>query len=268
MIDIGANLLNGQFRHDLNAVLARAWAAGLQHLIVTATNPQDAVAAARLCAAHDRLSCTAGVHPHHAGEVHAAGGDWLGQIRALAADERVCAIGETGLDFHRNFSPHAAQQAVFTAQVELAAELGLPLFVHDRDSQGAVYDILIKRADDLAGVVIHCFTGSEQDLIRYLDAGFCIGVTGWVCDQRRGGRLRELVPKIPLHRLLIETDAPFLLPQGTASPTAYKRRNEPCLLPSIAEFIAGLLRMPPMEVANRTAANARRLFRLPPSANH
>ena len=263
VIDIGANLLNGQFRGDLDEVLARAWAAGLEHLIVTATNPEDAAAAIKLCAAHENLSCTAGVHPHHAGEVHAADGDWLGRIRALAAAKPVCAIGEAGLDFHRNFSPPETQRAVFAAQVELAAELGLPLFVHDRDSQGEVYDILSKRADDLAGVVIHCFTGSERDLVRYLDAGFFIGVTGWVCDQRRGGPLRELVPQIPLDRLLIETDAPFLLPHGAASPTAQKRRNEPCLLPFIADYLAELLQVPTAEVAARTAANARCLFRLP-----
>lgn len=268
MIDIGANLLNGQFRQDLDAVLARAWEAGLEHLIVTATNPQDAAAAVELCATHEDLSCTVGVHPHQAGEVQAADADWLEQIRALAANKQVCAIGETGLDFFRNFSPQAAQQAVFTAQVELAAELGLPLFVHDRDSQGAVYEVLIDRADQLPGVVVHCFTGDERDLMRYLDAGFCIGVTGWVCDQRRGGRLRELVPKIPLDRLLIETDAPFLLPQGAASPTAQKRRNEPCLLPFIAAYIAELLQISTAEVADRTAANARRLFRLRPPANH
>ena len=267
MIDIGANLLNGQFRQDLDAVLARAWAAGLEHLIVTATNPEDTAATVQLCAAHGNLSCTAGVHPHHAGEVHEAAGDWLGRIHALAVGKPVCAIGETGLDFHRNFSPHAAQKAVFAAQVKLAAELGRPLFVHDRDSQGAVYDILIKRADDLAGVVIHCFTGSERDLVRYLDAGFFIGVTGWVCDRRRGGRLRELVAKIPLDRLLIETDAPFLLPHGAVSPTEQKRRNEPCLLPFIAQYIAGLLQVPTAEVAERTAANARRLFRLGPATN-
>ena len=263
MIDIGANLLNRQFRSDRAEVLDRAWAAGLSHLIVTATNPEEAAAASALCVAGDNLSCTAGVHPHHAGEVHEAGGDWLGEIRALAASEGVCAIGETGLDYHRKFSPHEAQRAVFAAQAELAAELRLPLFVHDRDSQGGVYDILIGLADDLTGVVIHCFTGSERDLFRYLDAGFLIGVTGWVCDRRRGETLRQLVPQIPLDRLLIETDAPFLLPHGSASPSAHRRRNEPCLLPFIAKFIAQLRGLPTAEIAARTTANAQRLFRLP-----
>ncbi|MXW49780.1 MAG: hydrolase TatD [Gammaproteobacteria bacterium] len=292
MVDIGANLLNGQFRDDLDAVLARARGAGLSHMMVTATNVADSAAAIDLCRGHADLSCTVGVHPHAAAKTLAEGGDWVARVRALAGQEQtwrcprpkserspgarvdscespaprsrkiVCAIGEAGLDFYRNFSPPADQRAVFDAQILLAAELGLPLFVHDRDSGGAVYDALIKHAGQLNGVVIHCFTGDEADLRRYLAAGFHIGVTGWVCDRRRGERLRGLIPQIPVDRLLIETDAPFLLPHGAASPTADKRRNEPCLLPFIAGAIAELLDMPASELARQTAANAKRLFGL------
>ena len=262
LVDIGANLLNGQFRDDLDAVLARARGAGLGHMMVTATNVADSAAAIDLCRSHADLSCTVGVHPHAAAKTLAEGGDWVARVRALAGQEPVCAIGEAGLDFYRNFSPPADQHAVFDAQILLAAELGLPLFVHDRDSGGAVYDALIKHAGQLNGVVIHCFTGDEADLRRYLAAGFHIGVTGWVCDRRRGQRLRGLIPQIPIDRLLIETDAPFLLPHGAASPTADKRRNEPCLLPFIAGAIAELLDMPASELARQTAANAKRLFGL------
>lgn len=292
LVDIGANLLNGQFRDDLDAVLARARGAGLSHMMVTATNVADSAAAIDLCRGHADLSCTVGVHPHAAAKTLAEGGDWVARVRALAGQEQtwrcprpkserspgarvdscespaprsrkiVCAIGEAGLDFYRNFSPPADQRAVFDAQILLAAELGLPLFVHDRDSGGAVYDALIKHAGQLNGVVIHCFTGDEADLRRYLAAGFHIGVTGWVCDRRRGERLRGLIPQIPVDRLLIETDAPFLLPHGAASPTADKRRNEPCLLPFIAGAIAELLDMPASELARQTAANAKRLFGL------
>lgn len=292
LVDIGANLLNGQFRDDLDAVLARARGAGLSHMMVTATNVADSAAAIDLCRGHADLSCTVGVHPHAAAKTLAEGGDWVARLRALAGQEQtwrsprptngrspgaridsgespaprsrkiVCAIGEAGLDFYRNFSPPADQRAVFDAQILLAAELDLPLFVHDRDSGGAVYDALMNHAGQLNGVVIHCFTGDEADLRRYLAAGFHIGVTGWVCDRRRGERLRGLIPQIPLDRLLIETDAPFLLPHGAASPTADKRRNEPCLLPFIAGAIAELLDMPASELARQTAANAKRLFGL------
>ena len=262
LVDIGANLLNGQFRDDLDAVLARARVAGLSHMMVTATDVADSAAAIELCRDHADLSCTVGVHPHAAAETLAQGGDWVARLRGLAGQEPVCAIGEAGLDFYRNFSPPEEQRTVFDAQIRLAAELGLPLFVHDRDSGGAVHDALMNHAEQLQGVVIHCFTGDEADLNRYLGAGFHIGVTGWVCDRRRGERLRGLLPQIPLDRLLIETDAPFLLPHGAASPTADQRRNEPCLLPFIARAIAERLDMPAAELACRTAANARRLFGL------
>ncbi len=262
LVDIGANLLNGQFRSDVEAVLARARSAGLGHMMVTATNVADSQAAIELCRSHADLSCTVGVHPHEAAKTLAAGGDWVAQLRRLAGQEPVRAVGEAGLDFHRNFSPPADQRTVFDAQIRLAAELGLPLFVHDRDSGGAVYDALMNHAGRLDGVVIHCFTGDEADLRRYLAAGFHIGVTGWVCDRRRGERLRGLIPQIPLDRLLIETDAPFLLPHGAVSPTADKRRNEPCLLPFIARAIAQLLGMPALELGRRTTANAKRLFGL------
>ena len=262
MIDIGTNLLNPQFRGDLDSVLGRARAAGLARILVTGTDLADSAAAIELCAKHEDLSCTVGVHPHQAAQTLDAGDDWIARLQALAADPQVRAIGETGLDFHRNFSPEAAQRTVFTAQVALAAQLRLPLFVHERDTQGAVCDILASQAQRLPDLVIHCFTGSEQDLIRYLDQGFFIGVTGWVCDQRRGERLRRLVPKIPLDRLLIETDAPFLLPQGAQSPTSHKRRNEPCLLPFIAAFIARLRGITAEEVALQTTVNAKRLFNL------
>ena len=262
LVDIGANLLNGQFRDDLDAVLARARSAGLGHIMVTATNVPDSADAIELCRGHADLSCTVGVHPHDAAKTLAEGGDWVGELRALAAQEPVCAIGEAGLDFYRNFSPPEDQHFVFDTQIRLAADLGLPLFVHDRDSGGAVYDALMNQAGQLNGVVIHCFTGDEADLRRYLAAGFHIGITGWICDRRRGDRLRGLIPQIPLDRLLIETDAPFLLPHGADSPTADKRRNEPCLLPFIARAIADLLDMPTSELACQTTTNARRLFSL------
>ncbi len=263
MIDIGANLINGQFREDLDAVLGRARAAGVQQMLVTATSLAETEAVIALCKRHADLACTAGVHPHQAGETLAAHPDWLDALGDLARSEPVRAIGETGLDFYRNFSPRDAQLSVFEGQIKLAERLQLPLFVHDRDTDGAVHCTLKPFAPRLPGVVIHCFTGVQTDLGSYLDLGFFIGVTGWICDRRRGGGLRELIRQIPLERLLIETDAPFLLPHGSASPSQHKRRNEPCLLAFIAGYIADLLKIPEAELRARTAENARRLFNLP-----
>lgn len=259
MIDVGANLLNGQFRGDLDEVLGRARGAGVEHIVVTATTLDEAQAALDLCARYPNLSCTAGVHPHLAREVDAG---WQARLRDLAGHPPVCAIGETGLDFNRNFSPPDIQRSVFTDQVELAGELDMPLFVHDRDTDGAVFDLLGGYRGSPGRVLVHCFTGSRADLERYLEAGYSIGITGWLCDESRGARLRRLAPGIPLDRLVIETDAPFLFPHGATPPSRRRRRNEPCLLPVIARRLAGLYGLPVEEIVECTTANARRLFRL------
>ena len=259
MIDVGANLLNGQFRGDLDEVLARARRAGVDRIVVTATTLDDARAALDLCARYPGLSCTAGVHPHLAKDVE---GGWRTRLRDLAGHPPVCAIGETGLDFNRNYSPPDRQRSVFRDQVELAGELGMPLFVHDRDTDGAVFEVLSDYRGLPGQVLIHCFTGSQADLERYLDAGYSIGITGWLCDATRGEELRRLAPRIPLDRLVIETDAPFLFPHGATPPAGKRRRNEPCLLPVIARRLADLHGVPVLELVQHTTANARRLFRL------
>ena len=260
MIDVGANLLNGQLQRDLDQVLARARNAGVGHIIVTATTLEDAQNAVDLCAGHQDLSCTAGVHPHLAKEVDT---DWRDRLSALAAHPAVRAIGETGLDFNRDYSPRDVQRRVFRDQVELAGQLDMPLFVHDRDTSGAVFEMLSHYQGPPEQVLVHCFTGTEADLRRYLDAGYLIGITGWLCDVSRGAELRRLVPNIPLERLVIETDAPFLFPQGAALPSGGRRgRNEPCLLPVIAQRLADLQGVPLGEVIAHTTANAHRLFRL------
>ena len=179
------------------------------------------------------------------------------------------AIGETGLDFNRNHSPATVQRSVFGAQIEVAIECRLPLFVHDRDSDGETADRLAAAADRLKAVVVHCFTGSAVELERYLALGFSIGITGWICDQRRGAGLRELITKIPIDALLIETDAPFLLPGNvpgnwhqTHSVSAPRRRNEPAQLSFVVEEIARLREEPAAYIAEQTHRNALRLFQI------
>ena len=279
MFDIGVNLLHSQFEGDRDAVLARARRAGVARMLVTATDLVVTERAIAYCRARDMI-CTAGVHPHDAKD---APDDLRQRLCELASAPCVRAIGEIGLDFNRNFSNADVQQRVFEVQLQVAAEVGLPVFVHDRDTDGAVHAALARHAGGLHAIVSHCFTGTRADLERLLALGCYVGITGWVCDTRRGGPLRELIPEIPLDHLLIETDAPFLRPhnapanalelpsalelasapeQAQVRPevTAPARRNEPALLPYVAEVIAELRGMAPAELGAVTAANAARLF--------
>ena len=262
MIDIGANLTHRSFEDDRDEVLARARSAGVEGIIVTGTSVAESREAVRLAAADAGVWSTAGVHPHEAKSVSAT---WIDDIAALAAKPKVVAIGEAGLDFNRNFSPPAAQRDVFAAQIELAGRLDMPLFVHDRDSEGETARLLAEYRAKPDLVVIHCFTGSARDLDTWLDAGYYIGVTGWICDPRRGGELRTLAPRIPSDRLLIETDAPYLMP-ATMRSKPRSRRNEPAFLVEIANALAELRGTAAAQIAETTAENARRAFRLPAAA--
>ncbi len=240
-------------------MIRRAIDGGVERIIVTGTDLASSEAAVALCASYTpHLYCTVGVHPHDSASVPV---DWIDRLAKLAANSAVRAIGETGLDFNRNYSPQPAQRDVFDAQLTLAARLQLPVFVHDRDSNGAVAEALARDRPALRDVVVHCFTGTEADLHRYLDLGCHIGITGWVCDERRGSALKQLVPQIPDDRLLIETDAPFLLPR-TMTPRPKSRRNEPGYLAWVARTVAEA-RGQTMEVVNEiTHSNARRVFAL------
>lgn len=263
LIDIGLNLSNRQFADDIPAVLQRAWDAGVSACILTGTSLEESERVIELCEQYaenfaGKLYCTAGVHPHHADEF---GRDAAAQLQELTAHVAVKAIGETGLDFHRNYSSPAAQEKTFTAQLELAAECRLPLFMHEREASQRQYDILRHYRDHLVDGVIHCFTGSKEALFRYLDMDLYIGITGWICDERRGLELQRLVASVPEDRLMIETDAPYLLPRNmTPKPTT--RRNEPAFLPWVLEMVAHCRETSVENVAHATYANAKRFFQL------
>jgi TatD DNase family protein len=180
-------------------------------------------------------------------------------LEALASSDCVRAIGETGLDFNRNYSPQSDQRAVFRAQLELAARHGLPVFVHDRDSGGAVASHLTERRDALRAVIVHCFTGTAAELDRYLELDCHIGITGWICDERRGTQLAAIAGRIPDNRLLIESDAPYLLPR-TIRPRPRSHRNEPANLPWVARALAAVRGQSLQHICDCTTANARRVF--------
>ena len=258
MIDIGANLTGKAFRDDLPAVLERARAAGVEAIIVTGTSVAVSAQAADLADSHAGLHATAGVHPHHAREVQ--GQAWLDELRALAARPRVVAIGECGLDLERNLSPRADQLRCFEAQLALAARLEKPVFLHERAAHADLLAMLRHHRSALPAAVVHCFTGTAVELDAYLALDLHIGITGWICDERRGLHLRALVGRIPGERLMIETDAPYLLPRTLAAPPR-NRRNEPAFLPAVLATVAAARGEEPAETARITMATARAFFR-------
>lgn len=262
LVDIGLNLTHDSFAADREAVLEAAHAVGVTRCVVTGSSVATSRAALALARANpDVLFATAGVHPHHASELDE---DGIAELAALAQAAEIVAIGECGLDFFRNFSPADDQERAFAVQLDLAAAVGKPVFLHQRDAHERFVALLGPRRGALAGGVAHCFTGGPDELSDYLGLELYIGVTGWVCDPQRGDALRSAVPRIPLERLLIETDAPYLLPKDLAEKPR-SRRNEPRYLTHVLTAIADLRDEPVGQLARATRANAERLFNLPPS---
>ncbi len=260
LLDIGLNLAHESYDSDRDAVVARAAAAGVVQMIVTGSSAASSRAAVSLSRQHPgRLFATAGVHPHQATELTCS---VLGELAGLTAEPQVVAVGECGLDYYRNYSPQAAQREAFQRQLELAARCGKPVFLHQRESHGDFIAILREHWPALAGGVAHCFTGGAAELECYLELGLAIGITGWICDERRGAHLLELVRRIPAGRLLLETDGPYLLPRDL-HPKPSSRRNEPVYLPHIAAVVAGARGEPVESLARASTEAARRLFRIP-----
>ena len=259
LIDIGANLGHESFRPDFDAVLERARAHGVAEIVVTGASAGGSRAARELARAHPgSLHATAGVHPHHAHEYDDAT-DAL--LRELARLPEVKAVGETGLDYFRDFSPRPAQRAAFERQLAIAIDSGKPLFLHQRDAHADFIACMDAVRGRIGPAVVHCFTGERAELEDYLARDFHIGITGWICDERRGAHLRELVGLIPADRLLIETDAPYLLPRDLVPRPAH-RRNEPMYLAHVCAAVAAARGEPVEQTAALTTANARRFFGL------
>jgi len=271
LIDIGLNLAHPQFQRDRAAVVARAQAAGVVQAVLTGATVDDS--AQSLALADGRWSwATAGVHPHHADQVD---GDALRRLAELAQDPRCVAIGECGLDFARDYVPRSVQERAFDAQLQLAADLEMPVFLHQRDAWDRFAGILSNHRHRLSGAVVHCFTDGPDVARAALELGCQIGLTGWVCDDRRAAAVRASVPVIPLDRLMLETDAPFLSPRDlprskqASSPVhgvslgRLRGRNEPALLPWICRAVATYGGHEPVDLARATTANTRRFFGLP-----
>jgi len=256
LVDIGVNLAHRQFGSDRDAVIGRAQAAGVRRMVVTGTSVEATRSAIAL--ARERpgiLFATAGIHPHDASR---ASPEALAEIADLARAPEVRAVGECGLDFDRDFSPRPAQEAAFEAQLELACERKLPVFLHERAAHDRFLAILARYRSRLAAAVVHCFTGGARELDAYLAHDLHIGITGWICDERRGTGLRPLIARIPADRLMIETDAPFLAPPAAKA----SRRNEPAFLTQVLDVVARAAGRPPGQVAAETTRTAEGFFRL------
>ena len=263
LIDIGCNLTHDSFDVDRKAVIEAAFQAGVSRMIVTGASAESSQDALELASQWPRqLFATAGVHPHRASAYDSATDKLL---RGLADQPGVVAIGETGLDYFRDFSPRGDQRSSFEQQIQIAIDTGLPFFLHQRDAHEDFVAILREYRDQLSDVVVHCFTGSKPELHECLDLNCYIGITGWICDERRGTHMKEYMSDIPLDRLMIETDAPYLKPRNLR-PKIKSHRNEPRLLPWILGTLAACRNQHPEELAEATARNARAFFRIDASA--
>jgi TatD DNase family protein len=260
LVDIGLNLAHDSFDHDREHVVATAHAVGVRHMVITGSTLESTRAAIELVRTDPAsFRCTAGVHPHHASELRQ---EDLPRLQEMLRAPEVGAAGECGLDYYRNFSPHADQERAFRWQLELAVQARRPVFLHQRDAHDAFVAILHDYLPALTGAVAHCFTGDQRELRDCLELGLSIGITGWICDERRGRHLRELVREIPLDRLMVETDAPYLLPRDL-SPKPAHRRNEPKFLPHIVRVVASCRDEPYGHVAAATTRNALQFFGFP-----
>ena len=260
LVDIGINLAHDSYDHDREQVVERALAAGVQRMVVTGSSLDSARRAIGICGRWPGLMrATAGIHPHHAADFPDS---HLSQLAGLLADPMVTSAGECGLDYFRDFSPRDEQRRAFTGQLELAAQLGKPVFLHQRDAHADFMAILSDYLPRLPRAVVHCFTGSGDELERYLAEGLFVGITGWICDERRGAGVLELVPEIPLHRLMIETDGPYLMPRNI-QPKPSHRRNEPMYLQHVFDAICEIRAEDAAEIAAITSRNAMEFFGLP-----
>lgn len=263
LVDVGANLAHSSFADDLPQTIERASIAGVSQIVVTGTGVANSEDSLRIANQYpDICYSTAGIHPHEADSFKASDID---SLRRVASNDSVKAIGEAGLDYNRNYSKRENQIRTFEAQLELASELNMPIFIHERDAADDMLSIIARYRQRISKIVVHCFTGDEATLKAYLELDLHIGITGWICDERRGLHLTELVSLIPDNRLMIETDSPYLMPRDFPGKRSLQssRRNEPCTLAHIAAAIAMCRNESYEELAEHTTRTSRDFFSLP-----
>lgn len=253
-IDIAVNLTGSAFKKDVPHVIERAQAAGVEKLIVTGTDSFHSEQALLLAEQYDSVCyATVGLHPHHASDYSS---DLNSELRDMLFHKNALAVGECGLDFNRNFSTRKEQIHAFEGQLEIAIDLQKPLFLHQRDAHDDFISILKSCRSDLNKIVVHCFTGTIEEVNDYILLDMHVGVTGWICDERRGTSLQQAVKHIPLDRIMLETDAPYLLPRDLVETPVEKRRNEPCFLPHVSQSVAKYMQVDENQLAAAAYENS------------
>ncbi len=258
LTDIGANLTHSSFSNDLTVVIENAKKMGVNRLIITGSSVKESQMAYQLTQDHYGLFSTAGVHPHNAKSYNYSS---YNELLDIANKPTVVAIGECGLDYWRNFSTKQEQKDVFSIHLDLSIETSLPLFLHQRDAFNDFINILQPYKNKIPGGVSHCFTGNKNELHALLDLGLFVGITGWLCDPKRGKDLRDAIKYIPLDRILIETDSPYLLPKDMKDKPK-SRRNEPKYLAYILEKLSDMIKVDKESLAEQIEANVENLFKI------
>ncbi len=266
LIDIGANLTDASFDDDRDAVKQRAAGAGVCHLVVTGTSLEESEQALLLAQDDsEALRCTAGIHPHLAAQWTESPQVARQRLGRVLSNGMAVAAGECGLDYFRDLSPRDVQRTAFAGQLELAADYRKPVFLHQRDAHEDFLAILSEHDLTEFGGVAHCFTGGPEEAESYLELGLHIGITGWICDERRNQDLLKAVAVLPLDRVLLETDSPYLLPRNRDVKPRRRRRNEPQFLPFVAAALARHMNVDTEELAAASRRNTHALFGWPSS---
>ncbi|MDA9636474.1 TatD family hydrolase [SAR86 cluster bacterium] len=256
LFDIGANLTHESFNIDLNEIINEFIESNINKICITGCDINDSKKALSIAQSFpENLISTCGIHPHYADKFNDSSAE---EIKKIAENNLVKAIGETGLDFNRNYSSKKNQINSFQKHIGIANELKMPLFLHQRDSHKDFLNC-IEIAKPETNCVVHCFTGSKIEMTDYLNLGFYIGLTGWICDPKRGAHMEEFISDIPLEKLLIETDSPYLLPKKVK---IKGRRNKPLFLSEVLNKVSEIRQEPIDILCSEIFKNSLKFFNL------
>jgi TatD DNase family protein len=256
IFDSHCHLDDKSYRKDLVRVIERARQAGIARMMTIGVNKKTAARAVEIAESYQGIYASVGYHPHDASQCSA---DELDFLTNLARKPHVRAWGEIGLDYNRMYSPREDQEKWFVRQLQIAAQLNLPVIFHERDTKGRFLEILKAEFKNQSGGVVHCFSGTLTELEQYLNLGLTIGITGILTLRTRGADLRDMVPHIPADRLVVETDAPYLTP---APEKYHTRRNEPAFVKFVLLKLAEVRNEDPDQLAQIIWDNTNRLYRI------